>query len=110
MGFEEKAIRIDVQIQADVMAHADRILAASVLTNLLSNAMKFTPSGGNVSINAEPCDGRIAISVSDTGPGIPPEHADQLFKRFFRVPGADATPGTGLGLAIARQIVEAHEG
>ena len=58
----------------------------------------------------QPGDSRIAISVSDTGPGIPPEHADQLFKRFFRVPGADAAPGTGLGLAIARQIVEAHEG
>ncbi|HWE02105.1 MAG TPA: ATP-binding protein [Tepidisphaeraceae bacterium] len=110
MGFEEKEITVDVQIGADVSAWADRILAASVLTNLLSNALKFTPGQGKVRIDAEPCGGRIAISVSDTGPGIPLEHADQLFKRFFRVPGVDRTPGTGLGLAIARQIVEAHEG
>lgn len=109
-GFDQKRIAFIRKTAGAPPAWADRTLAASVLSNLLSNALKFTPPDGRVLIAAEQVGDRIAVSVSDTGPGIPPEHAGKLFKRFFRVPGGDATPGSGLGLAIARQIVEAHDG
>jgi signal transduction histidine kinase len=84
-----------------------------VLNNLLVNALKFTPAGGLVLVSGDlRADGRVAISVSDTGPGIPFEKQDELFQRFSEVGTATTAgiSGSGLGLHITRALVEAHGG
>jgi two-component system, NtrC family, sensor histidine kinase KinB len=80
-----------------------------VFDNLLNNALKYTSSGGEVTIAARPEDGRVAFAVEDTGIGIAPEYLPRIFEKFFRVPGQDHI-GSGLGLTIAKEIVEAHHG
>ena len=77
--------------------------------NLIGNAIKYTPPEGRVVVSAERRDGVVRYTVSDTGPGIPPELRQAIFEKFFRKPGA-TTPGAGLGLFIAKEIIEAHAG
>jgi len=95
-----------------VEAHVDRERFAQVITNIVANAIKFTPAGGRVSVALGRMRGGVALSVSDTGIGIRPEDREHLFERFFRAPNATdrAIPGTGLGLAICKGIVDAHGG
>ncbi|MFC1959835.1 ATP-binding protein [Chloroflexota bacterium] len=83
-----------------------------IIVNLVSNAIKYTPPQGQVTIAAEPRDDAIIISIKDTGLGISPEDQAQIFERFFRVrrPETDGIEGTGLGLAIVKSLVEAHGG
>jgi signal transduction histidine kinase len=85
---------------------------AQMLDNLVSNAIKFTPSGGSVTITTATRDGDTFLEVVDSGVGISPVDQTQLFDRFFRTPdaAARATPGTGLGLTITKAIVDAHGG
>jgi signal transduction histidine kinase len=80
-----------------------------VLTNLIGNAIKFTPPRGRITVTA--CRDRdgVRLAVADTGPGIAAEDLPKVFNRFWRG-GRAATPGAGLGLAIAKRIVEAHGG
>ncbi|MFA5139396.1 MAG: ATP-binding protein [Elusimicrobiota bacterium] len=91
---------------------ADRGQLKQVLTNLLDNAIKFTPEGGSVRVSAQASQDGVAVSVRDTGPGIPTEHLQRIFERFYRVDKARSRElgGTGLGLAIVKHIVEAHGG
>jgi signal transduction histidine kinase len=91
---------------------ADRDRLAQVLDNLVSNALKFTPREGRVTVRCAAQGGRVEVEVADTGIGIPQEEQDQLFERFYRssVATRQAIPGTGLGLAIVKTIVEAHDG
>ncbi|MEJ6020883.1 sensor histidine kinase [Ramlibacter sp. PS4R-6] len=77
----------------------------SVIDNLIENALRYTPEGGVVDVHVSCIDGKPAIEVIDTGPGIPPEMMERVFDRFFRVPGSDVR-GSGLGLAIARAAAE----
>ncbi len=110
---EEKLIRLKASSTgADLMAWADRDKITQVLTNLISNAIKFTPAGGevNVAIRRDSA-GWLQISVSDTGPGIAPEQADKIFDEFYqlRQPGEKKTGGVGLGLAISKKLVEMHD-
>ena len=88
---------------------ADRERLGQVLSNLLGNAVKFTPSGGRVQVAAKRDGGAARVVVGDTGPGIPPEHLPYLFDRFWQA-SSTRRAGAGLGLAIARGIVEAHGG
>jgi signal transduction histidine kinase len=81
-----------------------------VLANLLDNAVKYSPAGGEVEIEALARNGTIDVEVRDRGPGVAPEHHTLIFERFGRVSGEQAKPGTGLGLFIARSIAEAHGG
>jgi PAS domain S-box-containing protein len=85
---------------------------AQLLDNLVSNAIKFSPSGGRVAVRVERVAGSVVIEVEDSGIGISPEDQEQLFDRFFRTRQASdlAIPGTGLGLSIAKAIVVAHGG
>jgi signal transduction histidine kinase len=91
---------------------ADRERVHQVLFNLLDNAVRFTPPGGEVRVTAEQHNGSVGVHVADTGPGISPEHLPRLFERFYRVDPARSRDdgGTGIGLAIARSVVEAHGG
>jgi two-component system phosphate regulon sensor histidine kinase PhoR len=81
-----------------------------VLVNLIHNAVKFTPPGGEVILLAEPTPGGVRFAVRDTGVGIPAEEVSRIFERFYRVDKSRAGSGTGLGLSIAKHIVEAHLG
>jgi signal transduction histidine kinase len=91
---------------------ADPALVRQVVRNLLDNANKYSVGEGAVTISVWKREGCVGTTVSDTGPGIPPEVLPHLFERFFRARSASAsqTPGSGLGLAICREIVHAHGG
>ena len=93
------------------MALSGRMDARTNLNNLLDNALTYTEAGGKVTLSARPGDdGRVQLTVSDTGIGIPADSVPHVFDRFFRVPSRGQNPGTGLGLAIVREIVTAHHG
>ncbi len=109
---EAKRISVekDLHVLPPVPLDAERFLQA--LRNLIGNALKFTPRGGTVTVASRPVEDGVAISVSDTGPGIPPEHAAVIFDKFRQaaVVGAQKLQGTGLGLAIVKHIVQDHGG
>ena len=105
------ALRVDVpENLPPVVADRDRLL--QVFINLVDNAIRYTPPGGEVSIRSRLEDEEVCTSVCDTGSGIPPEHLPHLFERFYRVDPARTarSGGTGLGLSIVEQIVAAHGG
>jgi signal transduction histidine kinase len=90
-----------------VNVDAERI--GQVFSNLIGNAIKFTPAGGKITLRADASDGRVWFSVTDTGPGIPPEQVEHVFGEFWQARSTDRR-GIGLGLTIAKGIVEAHGG
>ncbi|MEW5929270.1 MAG: PAS domain S-box protein [Gemmatimonadota bacterium] len=109
MAALERGVSLEVQAAPGlppVLADRDRVL--QVLSNLLGNAVKFTPRGGWIVVRAAHVEGAVEVSVADTGVGIPPEHLTHVFDRFWQ--GDARRKGAGLGLAIARGIVEAHGG
>ena len=87
----------------------DAARVRQVISNLVSNAIKFTPQGGTIRITARQRDHQIVVSVADTGPGIPQEHLSKIFDRFWQAPGTKEK-GSGLGLSIAKGIIQAHGG
>ena len=107
--FGERAFRIQA-VEGTLQADPDRL--TQVLRNLVRNAVTHTNPGDRVTVAARPHDGWLQITVSDTGPGIPPGELERVFERFHRVDGSRSrdTGGSGLGLAIARAITEAHGG
>lgn len=108
---ERKGISIHKQLPPDlpaVLAEDERIL--QVITNLLHNAIKFTPADGKVTISAHSDATTAIVSIADTGPGILPDDLPHVFERFYKADKARSTMGTGLGLAIAKHIVQAHGG
>ncbi|HEX2189322.1 MAG TPA: PAS domain S-box protein [Longimicrobiaceae bacterium] len=106
----EKEVRLVVETAPRLPAvEADRGRLLQVFSNLVGNALKYTPAGGTVTVRAAPSEGAVRFSVADTGPGIPAEHLTRVFDRFWRARQGERG-GLGLGLAIARGIVEAHGG
>ncbi len=89
---------------------ADRAYMERVITNLISNAIKFTPSGGTVSVRVGFLEGGAGVVVSDPGRGIPQDELGQIFDKYRRGMDAEGTEGTGLGLFIVRSVIEAHGG
>jgi signal transduction histidine kinase len=90
---------------------ADPVKLSWVVSNLIANALRYTPSGGTIAIAAEAAGETVQLRVSDTGPGVAPEVRDHLFERFAQWNVNGSEPGSaGLGLAIAKEIVEAHGG
>jgi signal transduction histidine kinase len=109
---DEKGVTVEVVADHPPTVHADRVRLTQVLDNLVSNAVKFTNEGGNVSVHIAGRGDSVELVVEDTGIGIPSDEQGQLFSRFFRASTATqhAIPGTGLGLSISRALVEQHGG
>src|SRR5580704_10790169 len=110
---EEKDQALSVEGSISARVQADPVILRQVIVNLLDNAIKYTPRGGNISVRVLPATGpNVAIEVEDDGPGIPPEHRDKVFDRFYRLDEGRAREngGAGLGLAIAKWGAEAHGG
>jgi signal transduction histidine kinase len=104
---------LEAEVQAglpDIMADSRRL--EQVLSNLVSNAIKYTPAGGAIRVSVVREGQWLKFAVADTGRGIPPEYVARLFEPFFRVPNrtVEYAPGTGLGLALAKSLVELHGG
>ena len=89
---------------------ADERRLKQALFNLLSNSLKFTPSGGRISVSVEPQDDDVLLSVSDTGIGIPPEQHTKVFDKFERGSGHGRQAGAGLGLSLVKSLIELHHG
>jgi two-component system OmpR family sensor kinase/two-component system sensor histidine kinase BaeS len=112
----EQGIHLSVEMPAEAASlqlNVDPHRIGQVLSNLLVNALRHTPSGGSVTLGASPTPGGVRLTVSDTGVGIPPEDLPYVFDRFWRGDrsrGRAEGTGSGLGLAIAKQLVEAHGG
>ena len=102
---------VDVSLPRDLpLVEVDATLIERVLYNLLENAAKYTPAGTVITLAAETSGPELVVTVSDTGPGIPPGQEEVIFDKFTRGMRESSTPGVGLGLAISRAIVEAHRG
>ncbi|MBE9523644.1 MAG: HAMP domain-containing histidine kinase [Chloroflexi bacterium] len=105
------ALEYDADTLPEMIGDGDRL--AQIFTNLVDNAIHHSPPGGIVRVMAKVKDGQIAVYVSDTGPGLPPEEIPRIFERFYQVdksrPGGKRR-GSGLGLAIVQEIVHAHDG
>ena len=93
-----------------VLCEADRTQIERVITNLLSNALKYTPHGGWVRTGVVTVDGNVRLTVEDSGVGIPTHHLPHIFDRFYRVPDPNPEKGLGLGLSFVAAIVKAHGG
>jgi signal transduction histidine kinase len=108
---EAKAAEVELKSQAaegiTVLADPDRI--ATVLDNLIANALRYSPKGSLVSVRAATWDDKVRFEVEDSGPGIPLEHQNRIFEKLYQVPGMEGG-ASGLGLSIVREIVLAHGG
>jgi signal transduction histidine kinase len=112
----ERAIRDGVELSLELAPNVDGVRGderriRQVVFNVLSNAVKFTPAGGNVLVASARKNGEVLVSVSDTGPGIALEDQDRIFEEFQQTDvGAEQREGTGLGLALSKRLVELHGG
>ncbi|MDD2927926.1 MAG: GAF domain-containing sensor histidine kinase [Candidatus Omnitrophica bacterium] len=110
---KERALHFNTEIAQDAnLVLADKTQLERVLINLISNAMKFTPAQGRITITSRKTDKMVQVDVNDTGCGIPEEAQEAIFEEFFRVDNAinQEVKGTGLGLALVKHIIEAHGG
>jgi two-component system OmpR family sensor kinase len=111
---QAKSIKLAAVTPEEMPMHGDEDLLRRMILNLLDNAIKYTPAGGNVSVRCGSVPDGYELSVTDSGPGIPVEMQSRVFERFFRADRArsrsGADGGAGLGLSIARWIAEAHLG
>src|SRR5712691_265639 len=100
----------DEVLLAPVQVLADAGRLHQVIANLLTNALKFTPAGGRVTIQAGPAGGEAVLRMTDTGAGIPADELPRIFDRFWRGRQASRTSGSGIGLAVAAELARAHGG
>ena len=109
---QDKGIKFTVDTKDDVNVSGDKVKLRQLFTNILENAVRYTPADGKISISLLEKESNAVVSISDTGIGIPPEHLPHIFERFYRVDKARARAdgGVGLGLAIAKIIAESHKG
>jgi signal transduction histidine kinase len=109
---EEKNIRVNAAIERDVVILGDKVRLHQAFLNIIDNAVKYTPSGGAVTVALRKIDETALVSVTDTGVGIPDGDQELIFDRFYRVDKSRSgeVGGHGLGLSIVRWVVEAHRG
>jgi len=100
---------IDLGFTADQphWVSGDATSLSLLVSNLVDNAIRYTPEGGQVDVTVKACDGKVLLAVADNGPGIPDEERERVFERFYRPAGQDA-PGSGIGLAIVSQVAQLH--
>jgi two-component system OmpR family sensor kinase len=104
---DAKHIDLGISESQPVAVLGDPDALHTLLRNLVDNAVRYTPPGGQVDLAVQQNAGSAVLKVVDTGPGIPPEDRSRVFDRFYRRPGS-SPPGSGLGLAIVKSIAEAH--
>jgi signal transduction histidine kinase len=109
---QEKNLRFERDIPAILPTFGDTDHLIRLFLNLLDNAVKYTPHGGQIILRAYPSQAGVQVTIHNSGPGIPAEHLPHLFERFYRVESdrSSQSGGTGLGLAIAQEIVRRHGG
>ncbi|MDP9366101.1 MAG: cell wall metabolism sensor histidine kinase WalK [Chloroflexota bacterium] len=108
---ERAGLALEIAVPAGLPAVlADRARLEQVVLNLLHNAIKFTPSGGRITVDAAVANGHVEVAVRDTGVGVPADELPRLFERFYKADKARRSDGTGLGLAITKHIILAHGG
>jgi signal transduction histidine kinase len=107
---DERRITLTCECRAAVEVFGDRELLAQALTNLLDNAVKYTPPGGAVALVLERTADTAVLRIADTGPGIPAEDRERVLQRFTRLDQARSLPGNGLGLALVKAVAQQHHG
>jgi len=108
---EEDGLQLRMEITPPLpLIEGDWDKLKQVLINLLSNAIKYNRPNGTITLGASKYKQQVSFYVRDTGLGMKPEHVEQLFEKFYRVPGAEKVVGTGLGLSISKRIIEGHGG
>lgn len=107
--FTEAGLRLTLDT-APAVVNADEARVAQIATNLLTNAVKYTPPGGEVTVTTRADAGAARLTVADTGPGIPAADLPHVFERFWRGSGARSASGTGIGLAVVAELATAHGG
>jgi signal transduction histidine kinase len=105
---EDKGLAFESQCAPGLQIRANRHLLAQALSNLLDNAVKYTPSGGRVRLMIEPGPGGPTVTVTDTGPGIPQADRERVLQRFVRLDATRSTPGNGLGLSLVDAVAKLH--
>jgi heavy metal sensor kinase len=110
MVAEEKSIPLEFKVATGVTAWADPARLRQVLANLVDNALKYTPAGGTVRVSAETRGPHTLITVSDSGPGIPPGDETKIWRRLYRGDHSRSQRGLGLGLSVVKAMIEAHGG
>lgn len=108
--WEKKNISIETNLPEDIRIHADEELLSLVWNNLLSNAFKFTPENGRVSLSLSADEGEAVVTVSDTGGGMKPETGAHIFEKFYQEDTSRATQGNGLGLALVKRVMDIIHG
>jgi signal transduction histidine kinase len=107
---EQKNIRLAVELPGPAELEADPVRISQALSNLVDNALKYTPDGGRVTIGAEKEAGAVTVTVSDTGPGVPAGEREAIWRRLYRGDASRSQRGLGLGLTLVRAVAEAHGG
>ncbi|WP_291719767.1 HAMP domain-containing sensor histidine kinase [Magnetospirillum sp. 64-120] len=105
---EEKEVRLRCQATHGLELAGDRHLLFQALANMVDNAVKYTPQGGEVLVTVTSSDGAVEISVADSGPGIPADQRSRVLERFVRLDSTRTTPGNGLGLSLVSAVVRLH--
>ncbi len=105
---EQKQQKLDVSVSDDVRIQGDRDLLFQAFANLLDNAIKYTPQGGSIRVTLDDGASGPRIRIIDSGPGIPQQSRDKVFKRFFRLEESRHTPGNGLGLSLVEAVARLH--
>lgn len=105
---DDRQLRFETYIDNGITVQADRDLLFQALSNLLDNAVKYTPAGGSVSLELRRHRDAVDIVVGDSGPGIPPQERDRVGQRFYRLEGSRSTPGSGLGLSLVKAVANLH--
>lgn len=108
--WEKKNIELETELEEDVMINTDGELLSLVWNNLFSNAFKFTPDGGKVTITLETTAHHVIVKVTDTGCGMTPEVGAHIFEKFYQGDTSHATQGNGLGLSLVKRVVDIMHG
>ncbi|MBD3255868.1 MAG: PAS domain S-box protein [Candidatus Lokiarchaeota archaeon] len=108
--FQQRNIEIIMEFPSKLYANIDRLKIAQVITNLLSNALKYSPSKATIEIKIQKRKNRAQLSIKDSGVGLTKKETNRLFKRFGRIKSSEEIEGTGLGLFISKKIIELHGG